>query len=199
MLSLACVFLVAKAEERKQQKFIGYINDMKSFEADYQQEVIGRKGAVISTNKGRLMFKSPGLFRWQSQDNSLTINDGQFLWQFDPDLEQVIKTDISKSEQGSSIIAIIAIINNTKLMDKYYNIELNKKSYHSSKYCLTDKLDPKNKIWLSFNSEKLTKIEYYDSLQNLCSIKFSSIKYNKEISSKWFAFIPDPSLDIIEQ
>jgi len=166
MLSLACVFLVAKAEERKQQKFIGYINDMKSFEAE------------------------------QSQDNSLTINDGQFLWQFDPDLEQVIKTDISKSEQGSSIIAII---NNTKLMDKYYNIELNKKSYHSSKYCLTDKLDPKNKIWLSFNSEKLTKIEYYDSLQNLCSIKFSSIKYNKEISSKWFAFIPDPSLDIIEQ
>ena len=146
ILSIAIMHVIAKADTNKQKKFLDYIGNMESLEADYKQDVTGRKGTIISSNKGHFMFKSPNLFRMQSPGNSLTINDGNYLWQFEPELEQVIKTKISGDDHA---LTAMSIINNIKSIEENYNIKAEKRVYRGTKYCLTDKTNPKKLVDIS--------------------------------------------------
>lgn len=177
--------------------FSKLVNNIATMEADYVQHIYAKKGKIIGVNKGHFMYKYPNFVRWQNtgEEKSLTIHDGNYLWQYEPDLEQVIKTKSSNEFNISNPISVIADITNLKKSFNIQNIDIAGKL---QKFMLTAKNNPKTKLWITFNQKELTKIEYYDSLQNLNELKFSKIEHNN-ISDKWFTFVPEENIDIIEQ
>lgn len=176
--------------------FLRYIEQTHSLEGDYYQTVTGRKERLISHSSGHLMFKKPGLFRWLSQDNTLLVNDGTYLWQYEPNLEQVIKTPIQDRDQ---IFNPLILLGNVHALDQEYTIKTEEKSRHGARFRLTPRGHRGTTISFIFRDEDLAAIEYQDNLQNINHIELKHLQHNHHIGDNWFQFMPEEGTDIIEQ
>jgi outer membrane lipoprotein carrier protein len=191
-LSAAAIAL-AKSNEC----FAKLINNITTMEADYEQNVYARKGKIISSSIGHFMYKYPNLIRWQSngEQSSIIINDGENIWQFEPELEQVIK---SKTASNSNYNNPLNFLSDISTIKKYFNVSTLNSTGKLQTFLLTEKKS-QNKITLTFSQKMLIRVSYTDQLNNLTEIKFTKIEKNKSISDKWFTFIPEENVEVIEQ
>jgi outer membrane lipoprotein carrier protein len=176
--------------------FLHYIEQMRSLEGDYYQTVTGRKERVISHTHGHVMYKQPGLFRWLSQDNTLLVNDGSYLWQYEPDLEQVIKTPIHDRDQ---VFNPLILLKDVHALTEEYTINTEVKSRHGARFRLTPRKQSGPAISFIFRDDDLAAIEYQDNLQNINHIELKHLQHNQDIADNWFQFVPEEGTDIIEQ
>lgn len=68
----------------------------------YSQRLIDAKGEELQASSGRFAVAEPGRFRWHTETpfEQLLVSDGETIWLFDPDLEQVtVKSFASQQEQ----------------------------------------------------------------------------------------------------
>lgn len=184
------------AEPMSKAFFLRYVEQMHSLEGDYYQTVTGRKERLISHSQGHVMYKQPGLFRWLSQENTLLVNDGTSLWQYEPDLEQVIKTPIHDRDQIFNPLILLGDVN---ALDKEYEIKTEEKSRHGARFRLTPRSHSGTAISFIFRDEDLAAIEFQDNLQNINHIELKHLQHNLAIADSWFQFIPEEGTDIIEQ
>lgn len=75
------------AAERLTERMAG----LEQIEAAFSQELIDGRGMVLRRSSGRLWAERPGRFRWEvdAPFAEVLIGDGETLWLWDPDLEQV--------------------------------------------------------------------------------------------------------------
>ena len=64
-----------------------------SFSAKFQQVTVSDNGREAQKTEGSLLLSKPNLFRWETLQPfpQEIVSDGQFIWIYDPDLEQVTK------------------------------------------------------------------------------------------------------------
>ena len=198
IFSLFLVLSISQIFAKSSDCVVKLFNNTTTMEADYEQNVFGKKGKLIYTSNGHFMYKYPNLIRWQNTDNnkSLTINDGDYVWQYEPELEQVIKAKLNGSSIASNPYNVLADSNN---LNKNFYVTQKTIGKNIKKFMLKEKRKKGKKIWLTFNSDELVKISFYDNLHNLTVINFTKIDRYKTISDKWFTFVPDENIDIIEQ
>ena len=77
---------------------ISKLNSIKSLDCHFVQTV-SSKNATISKTSGQILLSRPGRFRWETREPSaqLIVADGQNLWIYDKELEQVIVKAQAKS------------------------------------------------------------------------------------------------------
>ena len=66
------------------------LNDIRTMTATFKQTVKA-KHRVVSRSSGTMALQRPGRFRWQTVQpmTQLMVADGQQIWVYDKDLEQV--------------------------------------------------------------------------------------------------------------
>ena len=185
-----------QAEPMDKSYFYHYLQNMHTLEGDYYQTVTGRKDRLISQSHGHLMYKQPGLFRWLSTDNTLLVNDGQNLWQYEPDLEQVIKTPIHDRDQ---VFNPLILLQDIEALKQAYTITIEAKSRHGARFALLPINQRETAISFIFRDDALAAIEYQDNLHNINHIELKHLQHNHPISDSWFQFVPEEGIDIIEQ
>ncbi|MEE3003429.1 MAG: outer membrane lipoprotein chaperone LolA [Pseudomonadota bacterium] len=195
---LAILVFIAPVYASSQDVLANMIRGLATLEADYNQNIYGRKGKLLNSNNGHFMFKSPNLLRWQNYNNdkALTICDGSHIWQFEPDLDQVIKTSIKDAEQESSLLLFISDV--AKLV-KNNDVTTESQFAKTIKFKLVPKDKRLSNMTITFDKGFPTKIEYADKINNYTVINFSKVEKNESISEKWFTFVPQENIDIIEQ
>jgi len=71
----------------------GYLDQLKTLRAEFEQTVTDGKGERVQTAQGTLVIVRPGRFRWELTPSGgvtqLMVADGRNLWFYDRDLEQV--------------------------------------------------------------------------------------------------------------
>ncbi len=74
------------------------LSGLSSFSADFEQLVLDNSGSRMQTSHGHVDLQRPGLFRWRSDEPfpQLLVSDGQWLWLYDADLEQVTQQAVDK-------------------------------------------------------------------------------------------------------
>ena len=74
------------------------LNAMHSMTANFKQSVTAKRHEV-SSSSGTMALQRPGRFRWQTKDpmEQLVVADGNKIWVYDVDLEQVT---VKKQEKG---------------------------------------------------------------------------------------------------
>ena len=82
------------------------LNGMKSFRAEFRQTVAGHLGEVLQTSTGRMHLERPGRLRWEVDDPypQLVLADGDSVWVYDPDLEQVTVQPLVETLEGSPAV-----------------------------------------------------------------------------------------------
>ncbi|HZV54414.1 MAG TPA: outer membrane lipoprotein chaperone LolA [Rhodocyclaceae bacterium] len=108
-LLLLCGLLPASALASGIDQFKAFLETTKHARGSFAQSVAGKAGRKPQQSAGFFAFARPGKFRWSYEKpyQQLLVSDGQKLWSYDPDLNQVTVRKLGKA-LGSSPAALLA-------------------------------------------------------------------------------------------
>jgi len=168
-----------------------------AMKAQFKQTVLDRKGQKVQEVSGVMQLLRPGKFRWDYQKPyvQLIIGDGQKIWLYDPDLEQVTVRALDKM-LGSSPAALLA---GSEEVEKAFDL----KDAGRQDELEWVEATPKEKdgsfdyVLLGFKAEQLAEMELHDSFGQTTVIEFSHIERNPKLDPKAFHFVPPAGTDVI--
>lgn len=84
-------FSVANGDLTAAEHLASRMAELEQLEADFSQRLIDGRGIELRQTRGKLWAERPDRFRWEVEAPfaELLIGDGETLWLWDPDLEQV--------------------------------------------------------------------------------------------------------------
>jgi outer membrane lipoprotein carrier protein len=132
-----------------------------NFQANFTQKITNPKKKVINYS-GRVFFSSNSLFKWEylKPTKKEVCTDGYDLVVVDHDLEQVSKYRINKG------FNLGKILENAKAVK-------NRKTVYLAKY------EGKNYTIQTDAKGRLSRVAYFDDLENTVLIIFTKMKYGK--------------------
>ena len=174
------------------------------FEANFLQEYIGKVMKIPQKGEGKVYFKKKGMMRWDYRvPNQKLISNGQVLWFYQPEENQVYVSDISRVIKEKTPLAFLAGEGN---LSRDFNL-LNFNESASQKgdnYIL--ELTPKepyaalSKLGLTVDKKTffVLQADVFDGLGNVTRTRFIDIKTNVGLSNSFFQFIIPPGTEVIK-
>ncbi|MCX7117183.1 MAG: outer membrane lipoprotein chaperone LolA [Legionellales bacterium] len=174
------------------------LNAIRTMSASFSQVVNAGKREV-SRSSGTMALSRPGRFRWQTKTPMAqwVIADGQRLWIYDVDLEQVT---VKKQENGLGGTAALFLSGYGDTVTRDFNVtarpEGNKESFD-----LLSKSSKANfvRVKLMFVGAELHALELFDQLGQHTFVTLSHIKSNPKLASALFKFKPPKGVDVVDQ
>lgn len=194
LLSISTLGFCEQADTLLQAK----LNSIRSMAADFKQTVKA-KHKVVSRSSGTMALQRPGRFRWQTNQpmSQLMVADGQKIWVYDKDLEQVtVKTQ--KKGLGGTAALFLSGYDDTVTRD--FSVVQSMKG-NEQVFSLKAKSSKTNfqKIKLVFNQNTLTGLELYDQLGQVTTVQLSQIKLNPKLGTSTFRFKTPKGVDVVRQ
>ena len=174
-----------------------FFEKTQSLQADFRQTVVDSQGRKVQEVDGTMQLQRPGKFRWDYNKPyvQLIIGDGEKVWLFDPELNQVTVRTVDKAI-GSSPAALLAgskeIEKSFKLKDEGRQDEL--------EWVLAipkDKETGFEKVYLGFQNNLLQEMEMRDNFGHITVIEFSNLHLNPKLPAKSFSFVPPAGADVV--
>ena len=193
------IFAVATHAEGKNSRLDGFIFEVYNFQAGFKQTLYNEDGENMETSNGQVFMQKPGKFRWiyQQPYTQLIITNGETLWIFDADLEQVTIRDISDTFESTPAAMILS---GKEVIDEHFVVidmgEID--GYEWIELTPRDVENQYSSIRLGFDGEVLGMMILFDNLGQTTRIDFENQKVNQEINEELFRFIPPEGVDIID-
>lgn len=176
-----------------------FIRDTRTARAAFTQTVLDQNGKLRQKSEGTLAFSRPGKFRWvyQKPYEQLIVGDGNKLWIYDADLEQVTVRKLGEA-LGSSPAALLAGSND---IEKHFTL----KDAGSSDGLEWLEARPRNRestyesVRMGFAGNTLAAMELKDSFGQTTLLKFSGMVKNPAVSAGEFKFTPPRNADVITE
>jgi outer membrane lipoprotein carrier protein len=191
------VLLPAQVGAADLERLRAFVRDTQTARAQFTQTVVDRSGRVTQTAKGEFLLARPGKFRWSVQQpyKQLLVGDGQRVWIFDEDLNQVIVRRL-----GDALGATPAA-----LLSGNQEVE---RAFTWNDLPPADGLDWLSatpiaqettfaQIKLGFNAQGLAALELLDAFGQKSTVKFSNFERNPKLGNAPFTFVPPKGADVI--
>ncbi|MEZ5472478.1 MAG: outer membrane lipoprotein chaperone LolA [Marinicella sp.] len=169
---------------------------LNALSAEFVQYELTNEGQQLDRNTGLVWMQAPNLFRWEYQQpiEQLIVADGQQVWVYDEDLDQVtVKT------QDNHLNPIYVIINEA-LTQQHYDIAFEKVEGDLQWISLTPKLksDEVKYVWLGIQETTVQQIRVFNHFDQTMVFEFKDIKKNPELNQDLFQFTPPEGVDVIQ-
>jgi outer membrane lipoprotein carrier protein len=198
LLSFALIAPSASfAAEAARAKLDEFAKNITSISADFQQQVFGTNKSKGKSSEGTLALKAPRQFRWETAKpfKQLIVADGEKVWIYDPDLEQVTARSQGTEEAHSPLTVL------TDLSQLDRNFIATEQGDHDGLNWLRLKSKDKEPQFdycdLGFDASGLARMRFEDTLGNTTEIRFSSWQRNPKLKSDAFTFTPPKGVDVI--
>jgi outer membrane lipoprotein carrier protein len=175
-----------------------HYRDTNSFSAKFNEEIT-TVGAPKRERSGVVSFRKPGRMRWEfaAPEVQTIVSDGDMLYSYDPDLNQVVETPLKQALKSSSATSFLLGMGNINrdfkaafaksvASDGLVHLLLDSKA---GGYKIEIGLDPK-----SYN---LMTLRLTDQLGDVTKVDFSDIHNNVELPDSVFAFKAPAGADIV--
>lgn len=108
-IALCGLLFATAAQASGIDQFKSFLDQTRSARGSFTQSVAGKSGKKPQQSTGFFAFARPGKFRWSYEKpyQQLLVSDGEKLWSFDPDLNQVTVRKLGQAF-GSSPAALLA-------------------------------------------------------------------------------------------
>lgn len=173
-----------------------------SFSASFIQLTQDGLGTTLQKVEGFMQVAKPGKLRWQTRGvyEQLVISDGQSLWIYDADLEQVSIKDMDNRLSETPALLLsgdISAIDNDFIITQIPNDHLllfllkprdSSQLFDSLELCF-NKLD---------NFQPLTKMVIRDASGQITDISFSDVRHNPKLKQNLFTFEIPQGVDVID-
>jgi outer membrane lipoprotein carrier protein len=175
-----------------------HYRDTNSFSAKFNEEIT-TVGAPKRERSGVVSFRKPGRMRWEfaAPELQTIVSDGEMLYSYDPELNQVVQTPLKQALKSSSATSFLlgmgninrdfkAAFANSIASDGLVHLLLDSKG---GGYKIEIGLDPK-----TYNLMTLTLT---DQLGDVTKVNFSDIHNNVELPDSTFAFKTPAGADVV--
>ena len=172
-----------------------YLATAHAARGDFTQTVIARSGKKPQQSVGTFAFQKPGKFRWEYQKPyaQLLVGDGEKLWSYDQDLNQVVVKKI-----GTALGATPAALLAGESLDKNFTLK-NDGTDDGIEFVLAM---PKSqdatfeRIRIGLVQQQPRVMEIHDNFGQTTLLNFSHFISNPELSSALFRFVPPKGADV---
>ncbi|MCL2022442.1 MAG: outer membrane lipoprotein chaperone LolA [Betaproteobacteria bacterium] len=177
-----------------------FLQETRSLEAEFTQTIVQTEGVqgrrnAHSTN-GTMAYQKPGRFRW-SAERVLIVSDGQKVWMFDQDLEQVTARKLDRA-LGATPAALLAGDGNLEAFLLREDGEADGLFWAS--------VEPKEKdapfvrMRMGFTSGgELQAMELLDPFNQIITYTFAKVRRNPKLPASHFIFTPPAGVDVLEE
>lgn len=171
---------------------------LKGLDGRFEQTLYDLDGRLKESSTGRVALSAPRLFRWEyaTPYEQLIIADGEKVWVFDPDLEQVTVRPQGPEEQNSPLAALV----DPGKLERDFNVREGGDAEGLSWLLLS----PRNADQASFSSARLgfkgqalARMEVVDTLGQRTVITFDGWKRNPDFDAGTFRFVPPAGVDVV--
>jgi len=175
-----------------------FVRDVKTGQAAFTQTVTSPDGAKKKTSSGDFAFSRPNRFRFSYAKpfEQNIVGDGQKVWIYDADLNQVSTRPMSQA-LGSTPAALLA----GSSMEKDFELsDLPDKDGLSWAQALPRAKDGAfQSLRIGFKGKELAAVEILDSFGQRSLLQFSQVKSNPSLPADAFTFSVPAGAEVLEQ
>ena len=174
-----------------------FANNLKSISANFEQTTFDPNGGAGKTSFGTLALQAPRKFRWNTTKpySQLIVADGEKVWIYDADLEQVT-VRAQGTEEAHSPLSVL-----TDLSQLDHDFNTSEQGEHDGLIWLRlkskDKQPQFNYCDLGFDTHGLERMRFEDILGNRTEIRFANWQRNPNLAADTFKFTPPKGVDVI--
>jgi len=174
-----------------------FVRDTQTARAEFTQTVGGKDGRVSQTASGEFLLERPGKFRWAVAKpyKQLIVGDGQRVWIFDEDLNQVIVRKIGEA-LGSTPAALLSGNQDVERAFTWKDLPASGGLEWLSATPISTETTFAE-IRLGFDAKGLAALELLDAFGQKSVVRFTSFERNPKLPPSSFTFAPPKGADVI--
>jgi len=201
-MRIACLFcLVFQAfplhAGEARQRLDAFSGTVGGLSGNFEQQVFDPEGDLREASSGRLALARPNRFRWEYIEPfpQLIVADGERVWIFDPDLEQVTIRRQDDEEQRSPLSVLLDLSD----LDRLYQVEELPPANDLLWLGLAPReADPAFRtVRLGLDDSGLAVMELEDLLGQSTVMRFGDWLRNPAFEPDFFGFTPPPGTDVV--
>ncbi len=175
-----------------------FVQEVKSGRASFTQVVTSPDGTRKRTTQGKFEFIRPDRFRFDYAKPmaQLIVADGQKVWLYDPDLNQVTVRAMNQA-LGATPAALLA----GGALDKDFSLNAlpDRNGLQWAEAVPKDKDSQFRSVKVGFKGRDLAAVEILDGFGQLSVLSFSQVEANASFPPDTFQFVPPKGADVLEQ
>ena len=177
----------------------GLLQGIDTMAADVLQLILESDGGVLEESEIKMYLKKPNGFYWETTEPfpELIVTDGTRLWNYQPDLEQVVIEDWDSSR---SELAAQLLNGQTENLAEEYHIELLGEGTEIEEFQLTPIASDSvySKISISFARGELEMIHMASKNGEQTVWSFINIERNQPLEDSLFVFEAPAGIEVIQ-
>ena len=200
-LAVECYGLSVEELITRVQRNYDRITDL---QARFAQEYTNKSLNRVKKAEGRVYFKKSGMMRWEYRKpvRQEIVSDGSTIWHYQPEDNQVIVGEISKTVRAKIPTAflsgegdlrrdfrILSPKGKSQRDGSFYLLELAPIEQQVDIQRLVLRVDPKQYL--------IVQTDIYDAFENVNRTRFSGIKTNRNLPDSLFTFVIPPGTQVL--
>ena len=183
-----------------------FVKNVKTGRADFTQTVVapskGEQASRSKTSSGSFAFLRPGKFKfvYRKPFEQSIVADGQTLWLYDPDLNQVTARKQAQAV-GTTPAALIASAGDLKALQIDFTLantpDMDGLQWVSAVPKAAD--SSLQNVRIGFKAGQLAQLVILDSFGQKSRIEFSGFDAQAKVDASDFQFKPPAGVDLIRQ
>ena len=196
-MSMLILSATISGQERPIVKLDKLLSNIDTITAEINQLIVESDGGILEESQIIMHIKRPEGFYWETVTPfpELLVTNGKRLWNYQPDLEQVVIEDWNPDQ--SALAAQLLYGKTENLEEAYYIVAID------AEQSQTFELKPKSPdnlyelITISFINSSLELIYIENSSGERTAWQFTSSDINPPLGEDLFEFIPPDGIEII--
>jgi outer membrane lipoprotein carrier protein len=193
---LASLSSPAGAAEDAAQRLQAALKNMDSISAEFKQTLLDEDKNIVQQSRGTLALQRPGKFAWIYTEpfEQRIIGDGNELWIYDVELEQVT---VKPMDAGISNAPIMILMKQTDVTQQFDVSEVGQR-----KFLYWVELKPHasdlefSRIFLGLEDDELRAMELQDQFGQSTQIVFENMRVGVVHDPATFKFVPPEGVDV---
>lgn len=196
---MACLLMASavRADDGAQTALKHFVDGVHTLQADFTQVQTDDKGRMVKAQSGQMWLSRPGKFRWSYDKpyKQLIVCDGNKIWVYDPDLQQVTVRSAEQTLTGSPA----ALLSQRAALSDAFTLQ----NGGSDQGLQLVRLIPKSKdsdyksIALLLRGGVPMRMIFHDQLGDTIDVSFSNVKTNAPIAASVFQFKPPAGVTVV--
>jgi len=191
------VGVVTDADAATLDRLRAFVRETQTARAQFTQTVVDKNGRPMKSANGTFELSRPGKFRWNVEKpyKQLLVGDGQRVWVYDEDLNQVIVRKVGDA-LGGTPAALLSGNQDVERAFAWKDLpEADGLEWLGATPLAKDAAF--SEIRIGFDAKGLAALEVVDAFGQKSVVRFSNVERNPKLAPDLFRFSPPKGADVI--
>jgi outer membrane lipoprotein carrier protein len=175
------------------------LTQTRTLSAEVDQFFLDQDGRELQETRALLLMEKPAKFRWEVRQpyEELTITDGETLWLYQPDLEQLT---IQPFDDDADRVPIMLLNGDAEAITAAYEVSSTDMGGELVRFILVPRNPDRlfERLSVTFKGLVLDEMQFEDSLGQQTSMTFREVNRNVPLDPGQFSFTPPPGIDVVD-